>query len=90
MQNKITICEAPAARENLARNVAPLAYGPKQAAQALGISRGSLYKILSQGKLPSITCGRRRLIRLCDLERFLSDTFANAAADAQQSETADV
>jgi excisionase family DNA binding protein len=52
-------------------NPRPLAYGPAQAAKALGISRGRFHQLLKEG-LPSFTLGRRRLIRECDIEDFLA------------------
>ena len=69
-------------------NPHPLAYGPAQAAKALGISRGHYYKLLKEGRLPSFTLGRRRLTRVQDIENFLacaveqSQAQAKAAGDA--------
>lgn len=48
-----------------------LAYSPAEAARALGISRAKLYLLLDEGALPSIRLGRRRLIRVVDLEAML-------------------
>ncbi len=39
---------------------------------ALVISRDAVYELLHSGKLPSITIGRLRRIRITDLERFVA------------------
>jgi excisionase family DNA binding protein len=64
------------------RNPRPLAYGPAQAAKALGISRGKYYQLLREGRLPSFTLGRRRLTRVCDLEDFLARAVEETVAQA--------
>lgn len=63
-------------------NPRPLAYSPAQAAKALGISRGMYYQLLKKGRLPSFTLGRRRLIRVCDIEDFLARAVEQAVAQA--------
>lgn len=40
-----------------------LAYGPREAAEMLGISRARLYELLEDGTVQSVKLGRRRLIR---------------------------
>jgi excisionase family DNA binding protein len=62
------------------RDPRPLAYGPAEAAKALGISRGHYYQLLKEGRLPSITLGRRRLTRVCDIEEFLAREVEQALA----------
>ena len=42
--------------------VEPLAYTVKDAASALGVSRGLLYQLIASGELPAIKLGSRRLI----------------------------
>jgi excisionase family DNA binding protein len=64
------------------RNPRPLAYGPAQAAKALGISRGKYYQLLKEGCLPSFTLGRRRLTRVCDIEDFLARAVDKAVSQA--------
>jgi excisionase family DNA binding protein len=56
------------------------AYGPAQAAKALGISRGKYYHLLKEGRLPSFTLGRRRLTRVCDIENFLARAVEQSVA----------
>lgn len=64
------------------RNPRPLAYGPVQAAKALGISRGLYYQLLKEKRLPSFTLGRRRLTRVCDIEDFLARAVEQSVAEA--------
>lgn len=64
------------------RNPRPLAYGPAQAAKALGISRGLYYQLLKEKRLPSFTLGRRRLTRVCDIEEFMARAVEQAVAQA--------
>ena len=44
----------------------------RDAAQALGIGRSKTYQLISQGRLLSVTIGRRRLVRI-DSVRALVD-----------------
>lgn len=63
--------------------VVPLALSPAGAAAAIGVSRAFLYEeLLGPGKLPSFRVGRRRLIRVADLDAFLSARVAAAATEA--------
>ncbi|MEM8923795.1 MAG: helix-turn-helix domain-containing protein [Actinomycetota bacterium] len=48
-----------------------LAYSVEEAAEALGISRRSIYELLRSGQLGSVKIGARRLIRRTDLDVFL-------------------
>jgi excisionase family DNA binding protein len=65
------------------RDPRPLAYGPSQAAKALGISRGKYYQLLKEGRLPSFTLGRRRLTRVLDIENFLARAVEQSQAQAK-------
>lgn len=53
--------------ENLIRNVRPVAYNINDAAAALGISRRSIYMLISAGKLRKVKAGNRSLIPASDL-----------------------
>lgn len=67
---------------------------PRQAAEALGMSRTHLYKILDRGELPFHRVGRDRRIRVADLKRFqelrerealrLAEDFAHEAETRAQ------
>lgn len=51
----------------------PLAVSPRRAAEYLGVGHDAIYQLLNQGRIRSVKLGRRRLIPLGELERFLSD-----------------
>jgi excisionase family DNA binding protein len=65
------------------RDPRPLTYGHAEAAKALGISRGRFYQLLKEGCLPSFTLGRRRLIRVCDIEDFLARAVEQTQAQTK-------
>jgi excisionase family DNA binding protein len=46
--------------------------GINHLAERLGLSRRTVHRILARGELPSIRIGRRRLVRLSDLRRWLA------------------
>ena len=48
------------------------ALGIVQAAKYLGISRPTLYRILADNSLPSLHIGARHLLRVTDLDAFLT------------------
>jgi excisionase family DNA binding protein len=50
-----------------------LTYTAPEAAQVLGISAWLAYKMCADGRLPTIDCGRRRVIPKVALERVLSE-----------------
>jgi excisionase family DNA binding protein len=52
------------------------AYSTDEAAQSLGVSRPTIYKLLAEGQLASFTIGRRRLIARSELERLVSGEVA--------------
>lgn len=58
------------------------AYSPGEAAAQIGISRAKLYQLLSDGSLPSLRIGRRRLIRRQALEDYLDALEREAAGGA--------
>lgn len=57
------------------RHTAPLAVSVVEAARTLGVSRSTIYELLT-GELPSFTIGRRRLVRVSDIEAFLAQRIA--------------
>lgn len=57
----------------------PIAVGVAEAVRLTGISRTTLYEMISDGRLPSLRIGRRRLILSEDLERVLTDARDGAA-----------
>lgn len=56
--------------------VNPLAVSPRRAATYLGVGHDAIYQLLNQGRLRSVKLGRRRLIPLSELERFLAEELA--------------
>lgn len=49
----------------------PLAVAPAEAARLAGIGRTRLYEAITNGELPTLKLGSRRLIKLVDLEAWL-------------------
>ena len=41
----------------------------------LGIGRNSAYKLINSGELPSIRLGRKRRVRLSDINEYINDKF---------------
>lgn len=59
-----------------------LAVSPAEAARLAGIGRTRLYQSLSNGELRSFKIGTRRLIRITDLDRWLSTFEVKETPDA--------
>ncbi len=57
-----------------------LALSVDEAARALGVSRRHIYMLFELGELSSFTSGRRRLIRVSALERYIEKRERKAAA----------
>lgn len=49
-----------------------LSYGVKEAAEAIGLSRATLYRLIGAGELTTFKIGSRTLIRRDVLESFLA------------------
>lgn len=54
-------------------SLAPLAVSPRKAAHYLDVGHDAIYTLLNQGRIRSVKLGRRRLIPIVELERFLAD-----------------
>ena len=66
--------ETPAQEHRAQETVAPvpaLLVSPDDAARLLAIGRTALYALLGSGDLPSVQIGRRRRVRVSDLEAFV-------------------
>ena len=50
-----------------------LSYRPKEAAEALGLSRETIFDLIKRGDLKSFQVGTARLISAAELERFVSE-----------------
>jgi excisionase family DNA binding protein len=58
------------------KNLEPVqrrALGIVEAARAMGVSRSSVYRLLTSGKLESVKLGSRRLVRVEALEKLLGE-----------------
>jgi excisionase family DNA binding protein len=53
-----------------------MAVSPRKAASYLDVGHDAIYQLLRQGRLRSVKLGRRRLIPVRELERFLADELA--------------
>jgi excisionase family DNA binding protein len=51
----------------------PRAVSPRKAARYLDVGDDAIYQLLGQGRLRSVKLGRRRLIPLTELKRFLAE-----------------
>ena len=58
-----------------------LGYSPLEAAVALGVSRGYVYKLLASGELRSFTLGRRRIIPAEDVTALVQTAVAGIASN---------
>jgi excisionase family DNA binding protein len=56
--------------------VRPLAVSPRVAARYLDVGHDAIYRLLGEGRLRSVKLGRRRLIPVVELERFLAEELA--------------
>ncbi len=55
-----------------------LAYRINDACRALSLGRSTLYKLINEGKLKSITIAGRTLIPRSEIERLISEASADA------------
>ena len=53
------------------KEILPLAVSPADGARMLGIGRTLFYHLINTEKIPSFTLGRRRLIKVEDLQAWL-------------------
>ncbi len=61
-----------AGRERNGTVLVPLAVSPRHAARYLGVGHDAIYQLLNQGRIRSVRLGRRRLIPMSELQRFLT------------------
>jgi len=57
-------------------SIQKLAYTVEEAAQALGISSVTVYRLLARGLLKSSGALRHKVIPVTEIQRFLKDTLA--------------
>ncbi|MCR5872246.1 MULTISPECIES: helix-turn-helix domain-containing protein [unclassified Sphingomonas] len=72
------LLELPRTTSNTVEQVAvsevkmePVTCSVNDAARAIGLSRGTLYKLMGQGKVDSIRVGGRRLIKVASVRKLV-------------------
>jgi excisionase family DNA binding protein len=58
---------------------------PEEAAERLGIGRSTVFGLLADGRLESVTIGRRRLIRPEALTAFIDKAVQRAAGEGDSA-----
>jgi excisionase family DNA binding protein len=61
--------------------------GLKHLADRLSLSRRTIYRIIERGELPTLKIGRRRLVRLAELHRWLDGQEILSLPDPNGGET---
>jgi len=56
------------------------AMGPSAAGRYIGVSRRTLYRLIAEGEVASLTIGSRRLVLRTDLDAYLERRRAEAAS----------
>jgi excisionase family DNA binding protein len=59
-------------RPRLDKPVPKKAYSMQEGCDALGITRPTMYKLISEGKVRTVMVGRRRLIPVAELDQLLA------------------
>jgi excisionase family DNA binding protein len=49
-----------------------ISIGVEEAARATGLSTRTIWGLIERGELPSVHVGRRRLLRVADIQKFLA------------------
>lgn len=60
--------------------ISPLAVSPEEAAAMLGVGRTTTFNLIATGELTSFTVGRRRLVPVSAVVKFVEDHIADGAA----------
>ena len=60
--------------------IAPLALGVVEAAEAIGVGRSTMIRLVDAGKIRSVKIGRRRLIPVEELNRYLAVNLADGGS----------
>jgi excisionase family DNA binding protein len=63
-------------------NMPPIAYRPKDAAAALGVSKSTIYQMIAEGKLEARKIGSATVISHIELVRLLDEAPLTPAAEA--------
>lgn len=65
-------------------NEQPLLMRVNEVSHALGLSRGAVYALISEGSLPSVKIGRSRRVAAADLEAWVRDRLAHRDEGSDQ------
>jgi len=68
-----------AAMEKAPRKVEPLALTPEEVADALSVSRHTIYRLIERGNSPTVRIGRLHRVRKVDLERWIEEHLNSAS-----------
>ncbi|HLI00657.1 MAG TPA: helix-turn-helix domain-containing protein [Acidimicrobiales bacterium] len=60
----------------------PLMVPIETAAEMLGLGRTTTFTLIKTGELPTITVGRRRLVPVDAVRKFVADRLAGSSPDA--------
>jgi len=67
------------AMEKAPRKVEPLALTPEEVADALSVSRHTIYRLIERGNIPTVRIGRLHRVRKVDLERWIEEHLSSAS-----------
>jgi excisionase family DNA binding protein len=62
--------------------LAPIAVAPKDLPALTGLGMSKIKELLSTGEIPSIRCGRRRVVPMAQLSEWLQRRLAEDTKDA--------
>jgi excisionase family DNA binding protein len=65
--------------EQAPRRVEPLALTPEEVADALSVSRHTVYRLIERGEISTVRIGRLRRVRKVDLERWMEEHLSSAS-----------
>jgi excisionase family DNA binding protein len=65
--------------EKAPRKVEPLALTPEEVADALSVSRHTIYRLIERGNSPTVRIGRLHRVRKVDLERWIEEHLNSAS-----------
>jgi excisionase family DNA binding protein len=63
----------------------PLLVPVREAARRLSLGRDTTYRLVGEGRLPSLSVGRRRLVPVTSLARFIEAELARAEAEDRRN-----
>ncbi len=58
-------------------NLGRLGYSAREVAESLGVSEKHIKNLMAKGVIPSLTLGKRRIVRAADLQKALDERVQN-------------